>query len=151
MAVFKIRYREAGGHVRCRLFAALQPNYTYAGCGEFTVKAGAEFEHLQSAMAGVFFEHNDGDDAILIHSPSNHLSSIDSLWAFLSVDEGGEGVCAVPLDNTMMPLIAADEARLASLRPLARSLSKMTRKVIRLVRFTERHEIEAIAPDGGSR
>jgi hypothetical protein len=77
-------------------------------------------------------------------SPPNYLPRIENIWAFLSVDEGGEGVVAAPVDGMTVPLIAADEARLTSLRPLARVVASKFDIPIRLVQFTERRELELI-------
>lgn len=79
--------------------------------------------------------------------PGNYLAQIKSIYAFLSVDEGGEGVCAAPLgDLGAVPLIAADEARLESIRPAAQYIAKVFNKPVRLVQFTERRELEVIQP-----
>lgn len=79
--------------------------------------------------------------------PGNYLAQIKSIYAFLSVDEGGEGVCAAPIgDLGAVPLIAADEARLESLRPVAKYVAAVFGKPVRLVQFTERRELEVIEP-----
>lgn len=82
-----------------------------------------------------------------LHNPRNTFQ-INHIWAFLSVDEGGEGVCAGPLlgKGTVIPLIAADEKRLAILRPFAQELAKVFGKPIKLVRFSLREEIEEFKP-----
>jgi hypothetical protein len=82
-----------------------------------------------------------------LHDEPNHLPRIESVWLFISQDEGGEGVCAAPMGQYgMMPLIAADPARLASMVGFARQLASMTGKTIRLIRLTAREELEVIAP-----
>ena len=70
-------------------------------------------------------------DAALI-DPPNVLPRIERIWAFLSVDAAGnEGLCAAPLGGLgLVPLIAADEARLESLRPIAVYLAARTGKRI---------------------
>jgi len=79
--------------------------------------------------------------------PGNYLAQIQSIYAFLSVDAGGEGVCAAPMGNLgAVPLIAADEARLKSIRPLAVQIAKIFNKPVRLVQFTERRVLEEIEP-----
>lgn len=79
---------------------------------------------------------------------TNYLERIDSIYAILSTDEGGEGVVAGSIGpaRTMMPLIAADEVRLKDILPYARSLAKSTGMRMRLVRFTTREVIEEIEP-----
>ncbi len=78
----------------------------------------------------------------------NHLPHIDALWAFLSVDEGGEGLCGAPLQDGVLslPMIGADEARVMSLRPIAFGLAKASGKRITLVRFHAREDIEVFEP-----
>ena len=58
-----------------------------------------------------------------IHSPPNTMPHIGKVWAYLSKDEhGNEGVCAVfsgAFGTSLIPLIAADQVRLAALTPIA--------------------------------
>lgn len=85
--------------------------------------------------------------SILFHKPKNHLPQIDQIWAVLSVDEGGEGVVAAPLNGMTVPLIAADEARLNSfVLPMARQLVNVFGKKMRLVKFHNREVVEEIIP-----
>jgi hypothetical protein len=86
---------------------------------------------------------------MMIHDPGNIQERIDQIWCWVSVDEGGEGVIAAPFPNIgMMPLIAADEARLNSLRPIVESIVRITGKSARLVKFSLREEIEEISGKG---
>jgi hypothetical protein len=83
---------------------------------------------------------------IVKHEPRNYLGRIEEIWAFLSLDEGGEGVCAAPMGQMTLPLIAADKQRLDLLYPLARAMAKAFNKPIRLVKFTKREDVEIIQP-----
>ena len=77
--------------------------------------------------------------------PGNYLGRIERLWAFLSVDEGGEGVCAAPMGGLgAVPLIAADEARIKSIRPLAQKIVKLFGKPVRLAKFGCREDVEIL-------
>lgn len=81
--------------------------------------------------------------------PPNTSLRIAQIWAFVSIDdEGNEGVCAAQLmgAGSCVPLIAADEARLESLRPIAAQIAKLTNKTIKLVKFYRREDVETIAP-----
>ncbi|MHC2536962.1 hypothetical protein [Bradyrhizobium diazoefficiens] len=74
---------------------------------------------------------------------------IDAVWAFVSVDPNGEeGVAAAEMDlghgPFMMPLIAADEARLKNLLPIARDLHAVTGMRMKLIKFATREEIMEI-------
>ena len=79
-------------------------------------------------------------------SPPNYLGRIDALWAALSIDDGGEGLCAAPFGNMTLPLIAADKARLAQIVPAARYVAKMFGKPVRLAKFTVREDVEIYQP-----
>lgn len=86
------------------------------------------------------------------HEPKNYLEKITDIWAFVSVDEGGEGIVGMTMEleegrKTFMPFVCADEARVASLRPHAIGISKATGKKIKLVKFSQREEIEDIPHD----
>jgi hypothetical protein len=90
---------------------------------------------------------NDAPKVTAYLDPGNYLERIEHVWAFLSVDDGGEGVCAAPMGGLgMVPLIAADEARLESLKPIAAHIAKMFGKPVRLVKFTTREEVEVFEP-----
>ena len=81
--------------------------------------------------------------------PKNTMPRIESLYAFLSVDEndGNEGLVGAPIPPmACMPLIAADDKRLSVLRPIAQEVANLTKTKIRLVRFTKREEIGFIEP-----
>ena len=50
MTIWRIRFNVRGGHVHCGLFAAKGNNMTFAKCGDFTVRRGAEFADLMRAF-----------------------------------------------------------------------------------------------------
>ncbi len=76
----------------------------------------------------------------------NKLRRIDSVWAFLSADEvGNEVAMGCEVDGIgWVPLIAADEERLASLRRIAKQLAREEQLKVRLVKFTTREDLETI-------
>lgn len=85
---------------------------------------------------------------IIVNPPNKPGLRIDQMWAAVSVDENGdEGLCAFYAANTgqWLPLIAADEARLESIRGMASALAQTSQyagKVIKLIRLTTREELE---------
>lgn len=88
-------------------------------------------------------------DGTHVHNPGNTLLRIDNIWAFVSTDKDGhEGLCAAPLwrGGDPIPMIAADEARLANLIPLAEHLSKIAGMTIRLIRLHTREEVRTFTP-----
>lgn len=88
----------------------------------------------------------------VIHNPPNQQLRIDDVWLFVSLDETGEGVCAGPLagPGSLVPLIAADEARLKSLIPVARQIARASGKQIKLIKLSQRSEVMTIQPDGSA-
>jgi hypothetical protein len=83
----------------------------------------------------------------IIHNPAN-THRIDAIWAAVSFDDRGEGICAILLDGAWTPLIAGDEARLEWLVAQARSLAKATGKRIKIIKLTGRIDIMEIAQFG---
>jgi hypothetical protein len=81
-----------------------------------------------------------------IYAPKNTMPRIDAIWAFVSVDpdDGNEGVLSAPLlgPGTQVPLIAADEARLKSLWPIARMIASRSGMRCQLVKFHTREVVE---------
>lgn len=72
---------------------------------------------------------------------------IDELYAYVATDgDDDEGLPAANINGAAMPLIAADQARLTSLRPYAEQVVRATGRPVRLVRFSERTVIETIEP-----
>ncbi len=76
----------------------------------------------------------------------NYLEKITELYAFVSVDEGGEGVVAMTMNmggqETFMPFVCADKDRMDSLRPHAIDIARATGKKIKLINLTQREELE---------
>lgn len=83
------------------------------------------------------------------HSP--YPLSIDELFAFVSSDKMGEGLCAflAPDSQTWMPMVAADAQRLDSLYDVAQDLADQSGCSIKVVRFSRRTQIRTIEPHGG--
>jgi hypothetical protein len=67
--IFRVFYYPAGAaHVRCTLFVALPGNHTYASCGQFTLRRGAEFTALLHAFTGAEFVSGDDDPFAITHA-----------------------------------------------------------------------------------
>ena len=79
-----------------------------------------------------------------VQSPSNNFR-IDHIWCWLSVDEGGEGICATRTESGMfLPLLAADERRLADIRGWAERIAYASGKPAVLAKFTNRINLERL-------
>lgn len=71
---------------------------------------------------------------------------IKELWAFIS-DEDGEGVAAfLGPDGIWMPMVAADQTRVDSLRPMASELAKRSGVSVTLAKFSIREDVEVFEP-----
>lgn len=72
---------------------------------------------------------------VIVHNPGNTFK-ITELYAYVSADEGGEGIIGAPIQGVMTPLIGADLDRMKSLRPVAKALAKQFGVKIKFMRFT---------------
>lgn len=89
------------------------------------------------------------ETAAVLHNPDNYMGRVDKMWAFLSVDDGGEGLCAGPLfgPGTLAPLVCVDRKHLDKLREVAKKIATMSGKPVRLAKFTGREDIGIIEPN----
>lgn len=78
----------------------------------------------------------------------NYLEKITEMYVFVSVDEGGEGVVGMTMPingrETFMPFVCADKARMESLKPIAKKISQESGKTIKLIKLTNRKDIETL-------
>lgn len=75
---------------------------------------------------------------------------ITEIWAYVAIDgdDNNEGIVGAMSAVGVVPLFAADKARVESYRPMAEEAARETGQKVKLVRFTEREEIEEIEPAG---
>ena len=73
---------------------------------------------------------------------------INQLWLVTYINETGDEVVAQAklANGTYAPFIAADQARLESMMPAARGLAKANNIKMRLIKFTNRVDIENMVP-----
>jgi hypothetical protein len=72
----------------------------------------------------------------------NTGQKIERLYAWVATEaDGGEGVCAMSLMGTMMPLVGADMERIESLRAHARSVAVASGCPVKLVEFSTRRVV----------
>ena len=76
------------------------------------------------------------------------IQRINQLWFVTYVNEAGQEIVAQAKAATgeYVPLIAADAARLESIMGAARGLAKANNLKMRLIKFTNRIDIEDIVP-----
>lgn len=74
---------------------------------------------------------------------------LNEIWAYISEDEAGnEGLCGFQDPNTKLwvPMIAADEVRMQSLKPFAHQVAVVTNRKVKLVKFHNKEELDTIWP-----
>jgi hypothetical protein len=74
------------------------------------------------------------------HTPPNTYQ-ITEVYAFLSVDEGGNGVIARRFGDVMLPMIVTTTRLLDSMKVEAQRVAKETGKPIVLAKFTNREDL----------
>jgi hypothetical protein len=74
------------------------------------------------------------------------MPKIESMYAFVVEDTApdDEGLIAQTVGSMWMPMVGADMKRIDSLRPVAAAIGKQLHKRIKLVKFTNRQEVEVI-------
>jgi hypothetical protein len=75
---------------------------------------------------------------------------IESVFLFIAIDgNGSEGVAAAAIgpNKSWVPLIAADEARLKALVPVAKEIADQTHCKIKLIKMTTREDIMDIGDE----
>jgi hypothetical protein len=79
-------------------------------------------------------------DGSWMHDDANE-AAITELFAYLSTDETGEGICAGFLDGVATPLVTS-KRRIADgpMRAMARQIEQGSGKPVRLVRFVRVEE-----------
>lgn len=87
----------------------------------------------------------------IVMDTSNYLEKITEVYAFVSVDEGGEGIIGQTIEmpgkgEVFMPFVCADKARMESLKPIAKHVSRIGKKKVKLIRLSVREELEEYNP-----
>lgn len=82
------------------------------------------------------------------------MPKIEEMYAYIAHekdDPDDEGVTAFlqghPLMRQWMPMVGADEKRMASLKPMAQSIANTTGQKVTLVKFSVRTDLETIGPE----
>lgn len=89
---------------------------------------------------------------VTIYAPPNKIERIDQIWAVVSTDATGEGICGMPIGETMFAMVTSDERILQQvMMPMAHVISNNTGNKLRVLKFTTREEINEILPEGSGR
>lgn len=78
-----------------------------------------------------------------IHDPPKD-GPITEIFVFVAHDETGDGIMAASLAGNHMPLITSKREVAMNLRTPARNVAKMQGKSVKLVRFSNREDMEDI-------
>ena len=73
------------------------------------------------------------------------MPKIEKVFVFIATDKDvdDEGVVAVRMGEYFLPLVAADQARVDSLRSQAVQVARATGKRVHLVEFSQRRDLES--------
>ena len=71
---------------------------------------------------------------------------IETIHAFIATDDDGvEGLAAFNMGGNWFPMVAADDSRLRSLRPVADAIAQASGKPLTLARFSTRTDLEVLS------
>lgn len=68
------------------------------------------------------------------------------MYAFVAADSLGEGLVGFQTPSGMMPMVGADMARVEDLKILAKDIAGSSGRKIRLIKFSQRTEVEEFRP-----
>lgn len=74
--------------------------------------------------------------------------SIDEMFAFIAIDDGGEGITGFKSPMGWMPMVGADMDRIEQFKPIAQALSNDSGKRIVIAKFSIREDLEILEPGG---
>lgn len=87
-----------------------------------------------------------------LDKPGSPGYRITTLTAFIAIDPADDSEGVVSFTNFFTgasePLIGADDARIMQLRPMAEASAAALGVEVKLVRFTQREDIDTIKPKG---
>ena len=85
-------------------------------------------------------------DIFLVHAPPNQVAKAEALYAIVSVDANGEGVCGVMTDMGWVPMVFIRqdmiEPALAALRVAATATGR--HQQLKVIKFSQREELKVV-------
>lgn len=79
----------------------------------------------------------------LYHLPENE-QMMDEIYAVLSVDEKGEGICSMMGPQGAMPMVFGHDRMLNLIKPFVNQMAKETGRKIRIVKYHSKEILEEI-------
>jgi hypothetical protein len=105
--------------------------------GDFTP---AERDYILDAINAV-------DSAAMLADGRPSLAGrVDKLWAFFSIGDHGESICATKIDDAWFALVAVNKELVDRLVPLAKQTARMSGKPVRLANFSDREDVAVFLP-----
>jgi len=71
---------------------------------------------------------------------------IEKIWACLTTTDQGEGICAVKLQGSWMPLVAGDLRKLQAILEMAEEMAKDLGLTIHVTEFSQRNVVHIFEP-----
>jgi hypothetical protein len=72
------------------------------------------------------------------------MPKIEEVYAFTTEKEGNEDIAVVKVGHNLLPLVAPNKDSIEKMRPLAVGATRNSGKMLKLVRFKQREELETI-------
>lgn len=127
-------------------FAHCKDSVEHVGtCGKTLKEAIAEVETLSTYKK--LQEMPPEEVPTNVRNESGVFDRIHVLYGFITSDETGEGVIAIPTPKGLMPMVGADVARAESYMSMAQRAADESRKKVILAIFTDRRDVTTIVPN----
>lgn len=84
----------------------------------------------------------------VVHTPPNIIERIETIWAVVSLDGTGEGICGAMVAGQWMSMTTANEKLIPVLLRMAGEVSALTGKKLKLIKMTSREDVQDITPEG---
>ena len=78
-----------------------------------------------------------------IHNPKNE-QMLDELYAWISFDEGGEGIISASIGGQSFPLVFGHTKMIEVTRPTVEQMARQTGKMVRLVKYKKSDVVETL-------
>ena len=78
------------------------------------------------------------------------MNKVTQIFAVVAENPDEEGIVGHRTPKGWMPLVFATDRNLDKVRDIARTLANDTGKTLRIVRFTEREDLEVFRPGSGT-
>lgn len=74
------------------------------------------------------------------------MSSINEVFAFLAQDPEGEAIVGINTPGGFLPFVGGNMNQIEILKPFAEQIAQKTGRSIKILKFTNREELQEINP-----